>query len=191
MDVLDVVAHLVPDQERDAGLALRPELRHQAVRLVGADEDRLVAAAVGGALAGVEAVAVHGRHPRHEAQVDGGDLVGARTDEAPPGGDRVVPGARHDGAQAQGGRRGAALVGGEALPRYRRDLRRIAREARRRKPGCGCRECDHGDALADALPHAATLHAYQLRLIPSLQGRLGSAHGLLVNVSQVCMLPLS
>ncbi len=50
-----MVTDFVPNEKGDARFAVRPELRQQAARLFDADENGGVAAAVGGAIAGIEA----------------------------------------------------------------------------------------------------------------------------------------
>ncbi len=98
LDVLDVMADLVPDEEGDPRLAFRAEPRHQAVRRIGADEHGAVAAAVGGSLAGIKSIAVVRGEAGDEAQVDHPDIGGALLHEALPGRDGVIPGACDDGA---------------------------------------------------------------------------------------------
>jgi hypothetical protein len=111
VNVLDVVPHLVTDEKRDPRFAARTEARHQPVGLVRADEHGAVAAAVDGALAGIETKAIGRAEPRHEAQVDVGNLVRAQPDDALPSLNGIVERPGGDRPQAQAARRTAALLG--------------------------------------------------------------------------------
>ena len=102
--------NLVADEEGDAGLGLRSELGHQPVGCSHADEHRLIAAAVGRTVTGIEPIAIGRRQPRDELHADGGHLHGAALHQPAPRRDGIIDRPGDDGAQAQFGRRGAAIV---------------------------------------------------------------------------------
>ena len=109
VEILDVMADLVADEEGDAGLGLRPELGHQSIGRRGADEHGLIAAAVGRPVPRIEPVAVGRREARHELHIDGRHLHSAALHQPAPGGDRIFARTGDNGAQPKLGRRDAAI----------------------------------------------------------------------------------
>ena len=109
VEILDVMADLVADEEGDACLGLRPKLGHQPVGSRGADEHRLIAAAVGRPVARIKPIAIGGREARHELHVDGRHLHGAALHQPAPRRDEIIARPGDDGAQPKLGRRGAAI----------------------------------------------------------------------------------
>ncbi len=109
VEILDVMADLVADEEGDPCLGLRPELGHQPIGRRGPDKHRLIAAAVGRPIARIKPVAIGRREARHELHADSCHLHGTALHQPAPGGDGIFARPGDDGAQPKLGRRDAAI----------------------------------------------------------------------------------